>query len=221
MSFPTSQNRDRRSSYPPSEPPIPKPQKRHNNTIGATNRIQNLYSQQKVLKRERDQFEHDFIQLKNTQGHQYSVDQNQLIITEICGLIVNEGMEENKSIQLMARITGPDYRTIQTIFNHWESTHEILLNDTSKMGSGNPSHPLHIGPFSIEIECRIHNLIEELNQNKGFCNTGDIQSILKNEFNINMSRSGLSRRLHQLGYRWGRSRQVGGMTHVTTCSKNS
>ena len=50
------------------------------------------------------------------------------------------------------------------------------------MGKGNPSHPLYIPPFSLEIECEIHRIIEEYNQKKGFCNTADIQSMLKNEF---------------------------------------
>jgi transposase len=219
MSLQSPQFGARRSSYPSAEAPIPKYQKRYSENISNKNRLDQLSEERKQLKSYKTKLLNDFIELKNTQGHQYSVDQNQIIVTEICGLIVNEGMEENKSIQLIARITGSDYRTIQTIFNHWKSTHEILESDTSNMGKGNPSHPLHIGPFSIEIECRIHNLIEELNQNKGFCNTGDIQSILKNEFNINMSRSGLSRRLHQLGYRWGRSRPVGGMTHAARIAR--
>jgi hypothetical protein len=64
----------------------------------------------------------------------------------------------------------------------------------------------------MEAESRIHSIIAELNQSKGFCNTSDIQSILKSEFSIEISRSGLSRRLRSLGYRWGRSQSVGAMT---------
>ena len=40
----------------------------------------------------------------------------------------------------------------------------------------------------------------------------DIQSILKTEFSIEISRSGLSRRLRSLGYQWGRSQSVGAMS---------
>jgi len=62
------------------------------------------------------------------------------------------------------------------------------------------------------MESGIHRIINELNAEKGFCDTADIQEFLKNEFSLEMSRRGIARRLHSLGYRWGRSRTIGGMS---------
>jgi len=64
----------------------------------------------------------------------------------------------------------------------------------------------------MEMECGIHRLIETLNLEKGFCDTVDLREFLKSEFSLEISKSGLTRRLHALGYRWGRSRAIGGMT---------
>lgn len=150
--------------------------------------------------------------LKSPQGRQYSLQERHLLLTQIHGAIEREGMTESKAINLIARITGSDPRTIKSIYDDWESQRTVSSPSTSHMGRGNPSHPLYLSPFPIEVECRIHSIIAELNQSNGFCNTVDIQSSLKSEFSIEISRSGLSRRLHSLGYQWGRSQSMGSMT---------
>ena len=38
-------------------------------------------------------------------------------------------------------------------------------------------------------------------------------------FNIEITRNGLSRRLHQLGYQWGRTRTIGGMTRAARIAR--
>jgi transposase len=87
------------------------------------------------------------------------------------------------------------------------------------MGRGNPSHPLHLPPFSFEVECEIHRLIEEYNQSRGFCDTADIQFGLRENFNIEISRRGLAKRLHSMGYQWGRTKQVGSMTRMARIAR--
>lgn len=140
------------------------------------------------------------------------MEKNQLLLLFIYGLKLNQGMDERKAIDYISSIINADHRTLSALYNTWKQERIISSPDTSKMGNGNPSHPFHLQEWGIEIEQQIHSKIEEYNKLKGFRNTLDIQSFLKSNFNIEISRNGLSRRLHALGYKWGRSRTMGGMT---------
>jgi transposase len=126
--------------------------------------------------------------------------------------MLNEGMNERKAINYLSSITGSTNLTIENLYYEYKNNRIIHSPDTSRMGRGNPLHPLYQHEWSLETELQIHNKIEEYNKTKGFCNTNDIKNFLLNNFNINISRNGLARRLHSLGYIWGRSRTIGGMT---------
>ena len=154
----------------------------------------------------------DFLALKNPSGRQYSLEERRLLLTQMHGAMERRGLEEFQAINLIADVTGCHVNTLRSLYDEWKSERTVPSPSSSIRGSANLSHPLHFPPFSIDVECRIHSVIAELNQTKGFCNTADIQSILKSEFSIEISRSGLSRRLRSLGYQWGRSQSVGTMT---------
>jgi transposase len=156
--------------------------------------------------------EEDIVNLSNPQGHQYSRDQNQLLLRILHGLMVEEDMSEDKACKYLERISGANHMTLLSLLSEWKSTRSVPSSDTSKMGSGNPSHPRYLQEWNIEIEQQIHHKIEQYNQSKGFCNTADIQSFLDTELHIQITRNGLCRRLHALGYRWGKSRTMGGMS---------
>jgi len=171
-----------------------------------------MHAKEKEERAENRRISEDFSALKNPSGRQYSVEERHLLLTQIHGAIERRGMEEFHAINLISDITGCHVNTLRSLYDEWKSKRSVPSPSSAIRGSANPSHPLHFSPFSLEVECRIHSFIAELNQSKGFCNTADIQSILKSEFSVEMSRSGLSRRLHTLGYRWGRSHSVGAMT---------
>jgi len=178
-----------------------------------SNSLNSLHNQVKTERKEKIRITTDFSLLKNPSGHQYSMDQNQLLLTQIHGAITNEGMNESHAINLVANISGSKADTIRLLYYHWKSQRTVPSPSSSIRGSANPSHPLHLPPFSIEIECEIHRLIAEYNHEKGFCNTSDILSSLESKFNdISITRNGLARRLRSMGYQWGRTKTVGGMS---------
>jgi len=175
--------------------------------------LKSLKSTQQHERDEKKRVNDDFLLLKNSSGHQYSMDQNQLLLTQIHGAMTVKGMEEFHAINLVSDITGCHINTLKSIYSHWKSIHTVPSPSSSIRGSANPSHPLHLPPFSIEIECEIHRLIAEYNHEKGFCNTSDILSSLESKFNdISITRNGLARRLRSMGYQWGRTKTVGGMS---------
>jgi hypothetical protein len=171
-----------------------------------------MHAKRTAEREEKRRISDDFEALKNPSGRQYSEDQRRLLLTQIHGAMERRGMEEFHAINLVADITGAHVNTLRAIYDEWKAEKSVPLPSSEFRGKGNPLHPLYSSPLSIEMECGIHRIIEELNREKGFCDTSDIQDFLKSEFSIEMTRNGLSRRLHALGYRWGRSRSIGGMT---------
>lgn len=168
---------------------------------------------------EKSRISEDFSTLKNPSGRQYSEDQNRLLLTLLHGLMMKKEMADGSAINYLSTISGADYYTISSLYVAWKSSHIVPSPSSSIRGRANPSHPLHLPPFSLEVECAIHRIIEEYNLTKGFCNSSDIQSHLQNNYNIQISRNGLARRLHQLGYQWGRSRTIGGMTRAARIAR--
>jgi transposase len=207
-----SSNSSRRHTFPHCTSPQPRHAKTQSDPFCHQQRFELMRQKDKLDGAEERRIYEDFQSLKNPKGHQYSDEQNRLLLTLIHGLIMQKGMSESSAITYIADISGSHYDTIQSLYSKWKLTHTIHSPDTSKMGKGNPSHPLYVHPWDINIEQRIHCIIKECNQARGFCNSGDIQSMLKKEFNIDISRNGLARRLHHLGYQWGRTRTMGGMS---------
>jgi len=128
-----------------------------------SNSFNSLNNKQKIEREEKKRVNNDFLLLKNPSGHQYSMDQNQLLLTQIHGAMVIRGMEECNAINFIADVSGCHIDTLKSIYSKWKSTHVIPSPNTTMLGRGNPSHPLHLPPFSIEIECEIHRLIAEFN----------------------------------------------------------
>jgi hypothetical protein len=186
--------------------------KRNSSSQFTPEKLKSMNAIQKEERAEKRRISEDFAALKKPSGRQYSEEQNALLLTLIHGAIERKGMKESYAINLIADMCGSNHDTIRSLWERWKSDHTFPSPSSAIRGSANPLHPLHFSPFSMEAECRIHSIIAEFNQSKGFCNTADIQSILQSEFSIEISRSGLSRRLRSLGYRWGRSQSVGTMT---------
>ena len=171
-----------------------------------------MQQKDKEARDEKKRIREDFAALKNPRGHQYSQDQNRLLLCILHGLMQEEGMSEAKAGKYLQSISGAGVNTLLSLLSQWKSTQSVPSPNTSQTGRGSPSHPLFLQPWSIEIEQQLHHKIAEFNQLKGFCNTADIQSFLDQELHIQISRNGLRRRLHALGYQWGKSRTMGGMT---------
>ena len=161
---------------------------------------------------EKKRIQKDFDGLKGTHGRQHSEEKNRLLLCILHGLMHEEEISVSKACAFLASILGVGHNTLFSLLSHWKSTGVVPFPDTSHMGSGNPSHPRFLQPWGIDIEQQLHLKIAELNQSNGFCNTADLQSFLDKELHVQISRSGLRRRLHSLGYRWGESRTIGGMT---------
>ncbi len=219
MSLSPSKNCHRRSSFPPLSPPVSKQPKRYSSPFPVSNRLDSMHQKRDEAKEEKKRIENGFYELKNPKGRQYSRDENRMLLCFMYGLMFNKGMEEKKAINFVSSAICADPRTLFSLVSNWKISQEVPFPDTTKTGKGNPMHPLYIPAFSIEIECEVHRIIEEYNQNKGFCDTADIQCMLKDNFNIEISRNGLARRLHQLGYQWGRSRAIGGMTRAARIAR--
>ncbi len=198
------------NSPPPS--PLHRSEKRKTGFQFNPQPLLSFTKQRSEERTEKRRISNDFIELKNPSGHQYSFEQNQLLLTQIHGLIKNKEMDETKAINYLSSISGADIKTLNSLYYEYKNNRIIHSPDTSNMGSANPLHPFYQHEWSLEIELQIHHKIEEYNQTKGFCNTNDIQKFLFYNFNINISRNGLARRLHSLGYKWGRSRTIGGMS---------
>ena len=192
------------------------PPKSKNDSSSLPLRLQYMNQYRQEQSKANKQTSDDFFLLKNPSGHQYSMEQNQLLLTQIHGAITIDGMSESHAVNMIARLSGSYVETIKQLYSHWKSHHTVPSPSSSFMGKGNPSHPLHLPPFSIEIECEIHRLIAEFNHEKGFCNTSDILSSLQSKFDgISITRNGLARRLRSMGYQWGRTKTVGGMSRLS------
>ena len=212
MAHSSSSSSSRRMSFPSSSPSHPKHVKARSDPTYGRSPLQTLKQMQNKARAEKKRVREDFVELKNPRGHQYSQSENRLLLCILHGLMQEEGMSEDKACKFLQSISGASANTLLSLLSQWKSTQSVPSPDTSQTGRGSPSHPLFLQPCGIEIEQQIHHTIAEFNQSKGFCNTADLQSFLAQEFHIQISRDGLRRRLHSLGYRWGESRTVGGMT---------
>jgi hypothetical protein len=163
------------SENSPSGTPVHRSNKRK---TGFKSNPKPLLSLSKTLSEDRAEkrrIVYDFYALKNSSGHQYSQENNQLFITQINGLMIQEEYTMHQAVQLISKISGAHYQTISNVYNEYKNNKIIHSPDTSKMGSGNPSHPFYQHEWSLEIEQQIHHIIEEHNKTKGFCNTNDIR----------------------------------------------
>jgi transposase len=198
---------------------MPKHSKRNSEPIPKLQTLNQLNKQEQEKKQWMKSLPTKWHGLKNPSGRQYSFEENRVLLCILLGFMTKKGLTEAAAIKSVVTLTGADWYTISYLYSHFKSTGEIVLPDTSRMGSGNPRHSRYLGPFTLDQEREIHRIIEELNQIKGFCNTADIQSLLKSNFNIEITRNCLQRRLHSLGYQWGRSRTIGGMTRAARIAR--
>ena len=219
MSLPQSANPLRRSSFPPSSPPLAKQPKRLSDPPPSLLSIRSLEERQRKEKQHEKQLQSSFAKLKDRPGRKYSLEENRLLLTILHGVVLNEGVDAPKACRMLATFSGAHHSTLSALLSAWNESNVVPSPDTSKRGKGNPSHPLHLHEFSLEVEQAIHRTIQEHNQRKGFVNTADIQSMLMTDFGIEKKRNGLSRRLHALGYLWGRARTMGGMTYAARVAR--
>jgi len=215
LSFPPSPLVEDSQNIPPSPSILsssPSSKNHHKKSKDSPENLQSLSAKRVEKREEKRRISDDFSALKNPSGRQYSLEERRLLLTQIHGAIERKGMKAPTAINHIAEISGADADTIWEIYSHWISHRTPSPPPSAPKGSANPSHPLHISKFSMEMECGIHRKIEEFNLQKGFCDTTDLREFLKSQFQLEITKSGLTRRLHALGYRWGRSRAIGGMT---------
>ena len=212
METPVWQNCVRSQSFPPS---TPSPFCLSSSSSAAplsSDRLAWLNQQKKEGRASKKALEVNFSSLKNPHGRQHSTEENRLLLAMLHGVMLSDDVDAPKACRVLSQYSGVHYSTLSSLYASWCESGEVPSPDSSKRGKGNPSHPLYLEPFPLEAEQAIHRVIEESNQKKGFVNTVDIQTALNENFSIEISRSALVKRLHTMGYRWGRTRSRGSMS---------
>jgi hypothetical protein len=170
----------------------------------------------KQIEREENELEEKkldnlFDSLKKPSGKQFSLEENRLLLILIRENMKEKGWDKSKSIEYYSNQLSISTTTLFSLYNSFISSLIVPSPDTSKMGSGNSQHPLHLSSLTLDIECAIHRIIREYNKNKGFCSTPMIISSLFNELGVNIPIATMKRWLHDLNYEYGRSRTYGTM----------
>ena len=108
----------------------------------------------------------------------------------------------------ISRISGVSPNTLHSVHCKYQEAKTVL----SHQGIGNPNHPIHLREWPLEVDTQVHRKIEEWNVLDGYCDLVKLQSYLRGDHGIEMTINGIGRRLHALGFEWGPSRSMGGMS---------
>jgi len=219
MSKSSSSSSLRRHSFPLSSPPKSPHLKRRSDPSYSKQLFEKLKQNEKEVRETKEHVGGDFAALKNPHGRQYSTEENRLLLAILHGIMIHEDVDASKACRILSSFSGAHHSTLSALLSAWTESNIVPSPDTSSLGKASPQHRLHLQEFSLEVEQAIHRIIQERNQTIGFINTADIQSILKDDFGIEMSRRGVARRLHALGYLWGRSRTMGGMNYAARIAR--
>lgn len=150
--------------------------------------------------------------LQNSRGRQYTKDQCRLLLRILYGDILINDETVYGSIMKLSAISGAGDKTLRMLFNYWEEHEEVPSPQGSPRGGGSPTHFLHDSRIDLDAEVTIHRIISTLNREEGKCRTSDICKALLDEHQVNISENGLAKRLHALGYQYGKSVSIGGMS---------
>ena len=168
------------------------------------------------LKHEEDsqlqQLQQDHASLATHRGKSLTPGERRIMLNLLLSLQLYLGYTLNLAIETTTKWLQASHHTVRAVWEMWKGENTFKPAPSLKRGGGSEFHPNHRITLTPAQQTTIQSTLFDAQRLGKYCSAAQLQNKLEVEHNLDVSQQTVRNWLHKLGYKYGKSRNVGKMT---------